>query len=97
MALDIKQQADRCAPSEPAPQIEEQEYCEGTIKMQCCCPRLQTRSWALSIGPQNTEQARAFVQNTAQTWEANGYIVLAYGITDIGGGWLLTLTVGYYV
>ena len=88
--------SDGCVPDAPAPQQNEPEYCHGTIKMECCCPRLYTRTFIVPIGPQTEPQVTTFLGNTVTSYESNGYLVMAHGLVDVGAGWLLTLTIGWY-
>ena len=83
-------------PSEPAPQQEnEQEYCEGTIMLPCCC-KLHTRTQILKLGPQTIDQLKDLLQATTANYEASGYRVLAHSLVDVGAGWLLGLTIAWY-
>ena len=104
MALQVVQKADRCEPSEPAPQQQDQEPCQGTLegsisgtlRMDCCCPRLITRTFIIQLPPQQVSNLLQVLQNTVGAYENNGYMVLAHSLTDTGGGWMLGLTIGYY-
>lgn len=100
--VQAKQEANRCTPDCPAPQPQQEEPCEGEVRltgalvMPCCCPRLHTRSFAIQVGPQTEAQVQAYIQATVNAWEGAGYLIMAHSLTDIGGGWLLNLTVGWY-
>ena len=99
-----KVQQDGIHPDCPAPTPQQQEPCEGEIMgtisgkliYECCCDRLYTRTFAIKVGPQTDDQVVATIQSTVSAWEANGYLVLAHSITDLGGSWLVGITVGWY-
>jgi len=88
--------SDRCEPDTPAPQQEEQEYCEGTFRMEKCCDRLKTSTFVVNIGPRQLDDLVNFLQNTVGAYEANGYLIMAHHLTDAGAGWVLGLTIGWY-
>lgn len=94
--LQVKQTAERCEPSQPAPQQTENPMCNGTFQMECCCPKLRTRTFALQLGPMTEAQLRTYIQNTVNAYESSGYMILGHSLVDIGAGWMLGLTVGWY-
>ena len=69
---------------------------EGTVKIECCCPMLYTRTLGIALGPQTEPQLAAAVGGTAQAYEASGYRVIAHSLVDTGSGWQLFLTIGWY-
>ncbi len=87
-----------CEPQEPPPGTD--DVCEGTItgtvRLECCCPRLYSRTLQANIGPQAEADMANFIVATANSYEANGYVVLGHSLTDTGAGWRLFLTVGWY-
>lgn len=101
MALEVIQQADHCGPSEPPPTPQSEHDCtgtiQGTVRMECCCPRLMTRTFVVNIGPQSEPSLIAFILATAGAWEASGYLILGHSIVDAGAGWVFGFTVGWYV
>lgn len=94
--MDNVKKGNGCGPSEPAPQQTNEEYCEGTIRIPCCCPKLMTRTFIVPIGPQTEPQVAGFMSTTVNNYEANGYLILGHSLVDTGAGWLLGLTVGWY-
>ena len=48
--VEVVAQGDHCGPNEPVTPTETQ-MCHGTIQIECCCPRLQTRTFLVPIGP----------------------------------------------
>jgi len=101
MTDDYTVKEDRCEPNMPCPQPEPRD-CEGDITLQgklvmeCCCPQLRTKTFIINIGPQTEASLFTFLQNTVDSWESNGYLVMAHSLVDTGAGWGLGLTVGYY-
>lgn len=95
MTLEAIEENGAYKPNEPAPQQEEQEYCEGKIMLPCCC-KLQTRTQILNIGPQTEAQLITLLQTTVSNYEASGYLILAHSLIDTGAGWALGLTIGWY-
>ncbi len=103
MTHDVKivVQQDRCEPDIPPPGTQ-QEPCEadvqlaGKLTMECCCPRLYTRTQIVNIGPQSEASLINFLQGTVNAYETTGYLVLAHSLIDTGAGWALGLTVGWY-
>ena len=87
---------DHCAPDMPGAGTDDKHMCDGTLRIECCCPMLRTRSFALVINPGNEAQTQTFLQNTISNYEAGGYLVLGSALTDIGAGWLLHLHIGWY-
>ena len=94
---------DCCCPQEPPPSTD-QEPCQGTltgsisgtVTMDCCCPRLYSRTFIVTIGPQSEGSLVAFLQNTVNSYENMGYVVLAHSLIDTGAGWVLGLSIGWY-
>ena len=92
---------DCCRPDCPPPGTQEQP-CEGDIQLagkvvlDCCCPRLYSRTQIVNIGPQSEANLINFLQNTVSAYEAQGYIVLAHSLIDVGAGWVLGLSVAWY-
>ena len=91
----IVQKTDHCHPHTHCPEPVN-EQCEGRFTFECCCPRLRTQTFVINIGPQTEPQLRTFVGNTANAWEAGGFVIQAVNVLDTGAGWMLTLTVGWY-
>lgn len=95
-----QQGSDGFGPDCPAPTPQQKEPCTGTItgtvQMECCCPRLYTRTFALLLPPDFAANIQGTIQSTVNNYESNGYLVLAHSLTDSGGGWLLGLTIGWY-
>lgn len=102
--LTVVQKTDHCAPSQPVPTPQEPDVCDsqfsgnlsGVIKMACCCPKLRTRTFVIQVPPQGNPVYAAFLTTTINAWEAAGYLVIAHHAVDVGGGWVLVLTVGWY-
>lgn len=94
---------DCCKPDCPPPSTD-QEPCTGTLNgaitgtvtMECCCPRQYTRTFIVNIGPQSEGALITYLQNTVNAYENAGYQIVAHSLVDVGAGWLLGLTVGYY-
>lgn len=95
MTLEVVQKDTHCEPNEPAPQAEH-EMCEGKIMIECCCPRLQTRTFTLEIGPQTVQQMRGYANATVNNYENAGYVILSMMLVDSGAGWVFGFTVGWY-
>lgn len=100
---------DRCEPQQPPPEPTPQQTdpcvgqltgsITGTVTMEnccCCCPQLRTRTFIVPISPQTVPQLQTFMQNTVNSYEAQGFVVLAHSLTDTGAGWTLGLTIGWY-
>ena len=91
-----------CACPDVPPPTTEQEPCEADIQLagklflECCCPRLYTRTQIIQIGPQSEGNLQAFLQGTVNAYEGAGYVVLGHSLIDTGAGWLLGLTVGWF-
>lgn len=93
-----------CQPDCPAPPGTDQEPCTGTLQgaitgtvtMECCCPRLYSRTFIVQVPPQTEGSLQAYLQNTVNAYEAGGYVVLAHSLVDAGAGWMLGLSVGWY-
>jgi hypothetical protein len=64
--------------------------------MECCCPTLRTRTFHLNIGPQSEASLIAFLSATTVAYESAGYLVMGHSVADIGAGWLLNLSIGWY-
>ena len=105
MTHDVQNQMDNdcCKPDCPPPSTQD-EPCTGTLSgaitgtvtMDCCCPRLYSRTFILNPPPQTIAQLQTYLQNTVSAYENSGYIVLAHSVTDAGGGWVVGLTVAWY-
>ena len=91
-------------PDCPAP-TPQQEDCVGTgtiqgtvtLNMPCCCPRLYTRTFVIRLNPSDIPTLEGNIASTVNAWEAAGYLVLGHSLTDVGGGWLINLTIGWYM
>ncbi len=97
---EIVQKPDHCHPKVHCPDPGLVDECEGviegSIRLNCTCPHLHTRTFVINIGPNTEPQLRAFVQNTANAWEAGGYVIQAVNVLDTGAGWMLVIAVGWY-
>lgn len=101
--VNLKAEATRCCPDCPAPNPQtDEEPCiadvalTGQLTMQCCCPRLYTRSFFTQLAPQTEAQLKTYGDGTVAAWEGAGYLIMAHSIVDTGAGWMLGLTVGWY-
>ena len=65
------------------------------IRMDCCCTREFTRTFVLQFGPQTEPQVSANGVGTLNAYEMMGWKVVAHSFTDVGGGWLMFLTIGF--
>ncbi len=105
MTHDVKivVQQDHCEPDIPPPPTTDQGPCEGDIQLagrivlNCECCRLVSRTNIVNIGPQTEASLITFLQGTVNAYEGMGYVVLAHSLVDTGSGWLLGLTVAWYV
>jgi hypothetical protein len=100
--VQLKVDAKHCCPDCPAPTPQQEEPCEadvaltGKLTMECCCPRLYTRTFHTQLAPQSEAALLAYLAATAAAWEAGNYLLLGHSIVDTGSGWLFGLTVGWY-
>ncbi len=88
---------DHCHPQHRCPDPHEHDHCEGTIKLDCHCAKLRTQTFIVNIGPQSEPSLNSFLQTTVNAWEAAGFLILGHSLIDTGAGWMLGLTVGWYV
>lgn len=97
---EIVQKPDHCHPVTHCPEHQDHDECEGsiqgTIKLDCRCPQLHTRTFVINVGPQQEPALRTFVGNTTSAWENAGYVIQAINVLDTGAGWMMVLTVGWY-
>ena len=98
----LQQKTDACVPQVQCPQPQAED-CNAEVQltgklmhMECCCPRLYTRTYIIDIGPQTEPQLQAYLANTVASWENAGYLILGHSLVDTGAGWKLGLTVGWY-
>jgi hypothetical protein len=73
---------------------------QGTIRLECdgCggCEKLKTETNIISVPPQTEGNFANFLQTTVSNYENDGYLILAHSVVDVGGGWLVGLTIGWY-
>jgi len=110
--LSVVQKADCHCPSTPVPTPQEPEVCDsqfsgnlsgnlsgqlsGLLKMQCCCPQLRSKTFVIPVPPQQNPAFQAYLAASIAAWEGAGYLILAHHSIDVGGGWVLVFTVGWY-
>ncbi len=71
----------------------------GTIQLECedeskCC-KLQSVTVVIEVSASTIVDLMNQVQSLANSYEAQGYPVLAHSMVDSGPNWVIGLTVGY--
>ena len=83
---------------DPMPGTQQEHECDISLtgKLRMCCPCLMSRTFVIDLNPSDLASMKAAVGTTAQAYEAGGWIVLGHSFADVGAGWVLFLTIGWY-
>jgi len=93
--IELKKDDKGCYPVHPH-HHDDHSLCHGSIKLDCVCPMLKTKTFVLNIGPQTEVSLNSFQVTTFNSWEVAGYLIMAHSLVDTGAGWGFAFTVGWY-
>lgn len=85
---ELTDRGDCLVASEDAPTLDGADYLRVA--------RLKTHSVHVNIPPRDSETLFEYLTLTTNSLEAAGYRIINHSLMDKGGGWLLSLTIGWY-
>ena len=68
--------------------------CAGTVNLQC--PRMRSKTIIAKLNQAPFNGLRTQMQDLVDYYEGQDYVVLAHSLVDVGAGWMVGLSVGYY-